>query len=164
MKRIGIISDTHSTFDEPLRAFLQECDEIWCAGDIGSFEVPKQIASMGKPFVAVWGNIDDYNMRSQYPEWQMFEREGVKILMTHIGMRAGRYVPAVAQKIATYRPDIFICGHSHVLRVFFDERVGVLNINPGAAGAYGFHSVRTAIRVELDGGKPSNLEVWERKR
>ncbi|MBQ5807027.1 MAG: metallophosphoesterase family protein, partial [Tidjanibacter sp.] len=86
MKKIGIISDTHGTFDEPLRAFLAEVDEIWCAGDIGSPQVIAEVASMGKPFYAVYGNIDDYTMRAQLPEWQAFEREGVKVLITHIGM------------------------------------------------------------------------------
>ena len=119
---------------------------------------------MGKPFYAVYGNIDDYTMRAQLPEWQAFEREGVKVLITHIGMRGGKYLPSVAQRITTLKPDIFICGHSHILRVFYDKRVGVLNINPGAAGCYGFHRIRTAIRLELSDGKPSNLEVWERQR
>ena len=164
MKRIGIISDTHGTFDEPLRDFLAEVDEIWCAGDVGSQQVIREVAAMGKPLYAVYGNIDDYNMRAQLPEWQSFEREGVRVLITHIGMRSGRYLPSVAQKIATLKPDIFVCGHSHILRVAYDKRLGVLNINPGAAGAYGFHRVRTAIRLEIDGGKPSNLEVWERQR
>lgn len=164
MKRIGIISDTHGTFDEPLKAFLAEVDEIWCAGDVGSQHVIDQVAAMGKPLYAVYGNIDDYTMRAQLPEWQSFEREGVKVLITHIGMRGGRYMPSVAQKIATLNPDIFICGHSHILRVYYDKRLGVLNINPGAAGAYGFHSVRTAIRLTLADGKPTDLEVWERQR
>ena len=164
MKKIGIISDTHGTFDEPLRAFLAEVDEIWCAGDIGSPQVIAEVASMGTPFYAVYGNIDDYTMRAQLPEWQAFEREGVKVLITHIGMRGGKYLPSVAQRITTLKPDIFICGHSHILRVFYDKRVGVLNINPGAAGCYGFHRIRTAIRLELSDGKPSNLEVWERQR
>lgn len=164
MLRIGVISDTHRTFDAPLREFLSSVDEIWCAGDIGDSRTAEAIASMGKPVVAVWGNIDDHTMRLTYPEWQCFEREGARILMTHIGFHGGRYTRAVYEKICSLRPTIFVCGHSHILRVGYDKRLGVLNINPGAAGCYGFHAVRTAVRFVLDGGEPKELEVWERER
>ena len=161
MLRIGIISDLHSTFDEPLKRFLAEVDEIWCAGDIGSQEVVEMMRAFGKPIVAVFGNIDDHIMRLTYPEWQCFEREGAKILMPHIGFYAGRYTREVYGKICSLRPTIFVCGHSHILRVGYDKRLGVLNINPGAAGCNGFHPVRTAVRFTLDGGTPKDLEVWE---
>lgn len=161
--KIAIISDTHGTFDEPLRRFLADVDEVWHAGDIGSLELAQQIAAY-KPLVAVYGNIDGADVRSVYPEWQMVEREGARILLTHIGMRSGRYMPRVRELIARLRPTIFVCGHSHILKVFYDSQQGVMNFNPGAAGAYGFHAVRTALRFELVDGKPTNLEVWEAQR
>lgn len=164
MLKVGIISDTHRTFDEPLRNFLAEVDEIWCAGDIGDAQTAAAIASLGKPVVAVYGNIDDHTMRLTYPEWQCFEREGVKVLMTHIGFYSGRYTREVYARICSLRPAIFVCGHSHILRVGYDKRLGVLNINPGAAGCYGFHRIRTAVRLTLDNGTPRDLEVWERQR
>lgn len=162
--KIGIISDLHSTFDEPLREFLAEVDEIWCAGDIGSQECAQAMCSLGKPVVAVHGNIDDYTMRLTYPAWQCFERAGAKILMTHIGFYGGRYLKEVYAKICSLRPTIFVCGHSHILRVGYDKGLGVLNINPGAAGSNGFHRVRTAIRFTIENGIPKDLEVWEKQR
>lgn len=161
--KIGIISDTHGTFDEPLRRFLADVDEIWHAGDIGSTEVANQIAAF-KPLVAVHGNIDDHTLRLSHPAWQCFEREGARILLTHIGMRSGRYLPEVAAKVRSLKPTIFVCGHSHILKIFYDKTFGVLNINPGAAGAYGFHSVRTAVRFTLSEGSPKELEVFELTR
>lgn len=164
MLRIGVISDLHGTFDEPLQRFLAEVDEIWCAGDIGSQEVVEKIRALGKPLVAVWGNIDDHTMRLTFPEWQCFEREGAKILMTHIGFYAGRYTREVYARVCSLRPTIFVCGHSHILRVGYDKKRGVLNINPGAAGCNGFHAVRTAVRFIIDEGVPKELEVWEQQR
>lgn len=164
MLRIGIISDTHGSFDDSLKNFLAEVDEIWCAGDIGDMATLAAIRSFGKPLVAVYGNIDDHNMRLALPEWQCFEREGIRILMTHIGTRGGRYLSHVAAKVRSLRPTIFVTGHSHILRVGYDKQFGVLNINPGAAGNNGFHRVRTAIRLTLDGGTPRDLEVWEKQR
>ncbi len=163
MKRIGIISDTHGTFDPPLRKFLADVDEIWCAGDIGSPVLAAEIAAF-KPLRAVYGNIDDYTTRLQYPEFQFFRSEQVGVLMTHIGMQGGRYTPAMAERIRALRPQLFVCGHSHILKIFFDRRSGVLNINPGAAGAYGFHKVRTAVRLVVDGSEMRSLEVWELPR
>lgn len=164
--KIGVISDLHSTFDTHLERFLSEVDEVWCAGDIGSAEVVEKIRDMGKPLVAVHGNIDDYSMRLTFPEWQCFERGAVKVLLTHIGFRGGRYLPSVAARIRTSKPTIFVCGHSHILRIFYDKSCGVLNINPGAAGSHGFHSLRTAVRFDIDTARGDiyNLEVWERKR
>lgn len=162
--KIGIISDTHGTLDDHLASFLAEVDEVWCAGDIGTPEVVERLRAMGKSVVAVHGNIDDHTMRLTWPEWQCFEREGARIVMTHIGFRSGRYLPAVGARLRSLRPTIFVCGHSHILRIFYDKTLGILNINPGAAGSYGFHSVRTAVRFELVDGSPHNLEVWERRR
>ena len=164
MLRIGVISDLHGTLDAPLREFLAEVDEVWCAGDIGSGATLETLRSLGKSVVAVYGNIDDHTMRLTVPEWQCFEREGARILMTHIGFYGGRYVREVYGKICSLRPTIFVCGHSHILRVGYDKRFGVLNINPGAAGCNGFHSVRTAVRFTLEDGTPKDLEVWERRR
>lgn len=165
MKRIGIISDTHGTFDEKLREFLADVDEVWCAGDIGSNDLACEIATF-KPLKAVYGNIDDYTVRMSHPEFQFFNCEGVGVLMTHIGMQYGKYLPSIRQKIKSLKPQIFVCGHSHICKVFFDDKNGVLNINPGACGKNGFHAVRTAIRLEIDGDKIGNLEVaeWSRER
>ena len=122
------------------------------------------MTAFGKRVVAVYGNIDDHTMRLTYPEWQCFEREGARILMTHIGFYGGRYLKEVYTKICSLRPTIFVCGHSHILRVGYDKRLGVLNINPGAAGCNGFHRVRTAVRLTIDNGTPKDLEVWEKQR
>lgn len=162
--KIGIISDLHGTFDDHLANFLADVDEVWCAGDIGYGDGLARLTAMGKSVVAVYGNIDDHTMRLTYPEWQCFEREGARVLMTHIGFRGGRPLPSVASRLRTLKPTVFVCGHSHILRVFYDKTYGVLCINPGAAGTIGFHSVRTAVRFDLAGGQPTNLEVWERKR
>lgn len=163
MKRIGIISDTHGTFPEDVRRFLAEVDEIWHAGDIGSLELAAEIANF-KPLRGVHGNIDDYSMRYSYPTFQCFECEERRVLLTHIGMQGGRYVPAVAEKIRSLKPDIFVCGHSHILKIFYDQKFDLLNINPGACGLYGFHRVRTAVRFEIDGRDMRNLEVVDWKR
>ncbi|MDY3978972.1 MAG: metallophosphoesterase family protein [Tidjanibacter sp.] len=163
MKRIGIISDTHGIFDERLRKFLSEVDEIWCAGDIGSLTLANEIAAF-KSLKAVWGNIDDYSVRYSFPEFQYFETEGVGVLITHIGFQGGRPTADMRAKIRQLHPKIFVSGHSHILKVFYDHDNGVLCINPGAAGAYGFHRVRTAIRLEIDQGNIGNLEVWELPR
>ncbi len=160
MKKIGIISDTHGTFDEPLRIFLAEVDEIWHAGDIGSMELADEIASF-KPLVAVHGNCDGGAARIVYPEFQSFECEGKQVLMTHIGGYPGHYQPAALHRIRAGKPDIFICGHSHILKVQYDNVYDLLHINPGAAGISGFHHVRTAVRFVMDNGKISELEVGE---
>lgn len=160
MKKIGIISDTHGTFDEPLRDFLKGVDEIWHAGDIGSLELADRIAAF-KPLRAVHGNIDGDLTRRTYPAFLLFECEGLKIVMTHIGGYAGRYQQNVAEVLAARRPDIFVSGHSHILKIFRDKTFGILNINPGAAGKRGIHTVRTAVRLTLDGGEISGVEVGE---
>ena len=163
MKRIGIISDTHATFPDDVRNFLADVDEIWHAGDIGSVELAAEIAVF-KPLRAVYGNIDDYSMRYTYPEFQCFECEGRRVLLTHIGMQGGRYVGRVAEKIRNLKPDIFVCGHSHILKIFYDQKSDLLNINPGACGLYGFHRIRSAVRFEIDGTDVRNLEVAEWRR
>lgn len=163
MKRIGIISDTHGCFDEPLRSFLSEVDEIWHAGDIGSMELADEIAAF-KPLRAVWGNIDGGIARRVYDDFAYFRCEEVTVLMTHIGGYPRRYSPRALQKIQSARPKLFIAGHSHILKVQYDPVYDLLAINPGAAGMYGFHKVRTAMRLTIDGAEMRDMEIWELKR
>ena len=160
MKRIGIPSDTHGTFDRTLRTFLDGVDEIWHAGDLGSLELADEIARF-KPLRAVYGNIDGGVTRRAYPEFASFRCEEVPVLMTHIGGYPKHYVPAAAAKIEALRPKIFISGHSHILRVMYDPVYDLLHINPGAAGTYGFHQVRTAVRLRIDGDRIGEMEVGE---
>jgi putative phosphoesterase len=160
MKKIGILSDTHGVFDELLKQFLAEVDEIWHAGDIGSLELADRIAAF-KPMRAVHGNIDAEPTRRDYPACLLFECEGVKVLMTHIGGYAGRFEQRVAERLSAEKPDIFVSGHSHILKIFRDRTFGTLCINPGAAGRKGIHPTRTAVRLRLDGGTVSNVEVGE---
>ena len=163
MKRIGVISDTHSTFDETLRHFLRDVDEIWHAGDFGSIEMADQIAAY-KPTRGVFGNIDGGVMRRSYREFEFFECEGKRVLMTHIGGYPNHYSPAAKRMIEECRPDIFIAGHSHILKVMPDRKYNLLHINPGAAGRQGFHKVSTLVRFTIDGKTPKDLEVLEIKK
>ncbi len=163
MKRIGILSDTHGTFDAPLRQFFSEVDEIWHAGDIGSLALADTIAAF-KPLRAVYGNIDDGATRRVYREFAYFRCEEVDVLMTHIGGYPRRYAPAALAKIQTARPKLFIAGHSHILKVQYDPIYDLLAVNPGAAGCFGFHKQRTAIRLTIDGADMRDMEVWELKR
>ena len=163
MKRIGILSDTHGTFDDRLAGFFRDCDELWHTGDFGNLTTADAIAAF-KPLRGVYGNIDDHRVRLVYPEFNCFEFDGIKVLMTHIGGYPKHYDFKALQRIEAIHPDIFISGHSHILKVMPDRERGLLHINPGAAGKQGFHYVRTAVRIEIDKGKIENLEVgeWER--
>lgn len=163
MKKVGIISDTHSTFDDKIRHFLKDCDIVLHAGDIGNIETVDAIAAY-KELVAVHGNIDDYRVRSICPEYVNVTIEGVVILMTHIGGYPRNYPNRVEKVIRETKPKLFISGHSHILKVMNDKDYNLLHINPGAAGIYGFHRVRTAVRLVLDKGDMRDLEVgeWER--
>lgn len=163
MKRIGIISDTHGTFDDTLRHFLRDVDEIWHAGDIGSLELADRIAAF-KPLRAVAGNVDDALTRRVHPLFTTFECEGLKVLMTHIGGYPRNYQPQVIAQIQSIKPGLFIAGHSHILKVIYDAGYDLLHINPGAAGCYGFHKVRTAVRLVVEEGKMRDLEVGEWQR
>ncbi|MEG2366276.1 MAG: metallophosphoesterase family protein [Alistipes sp.] len=165
MKRIGILSDTHGTFDEPLREFLRDVDEIWHAGDIGSLELADEIAAF-KPLTAVFGNIDGDLVRRVYPDFATFRCEEVSVLMTHIGGYPRRYDPRAVQRIQALHPKLFIAGHSHILKVVYDPVYDLLHINPGAAGNYGLHKVRTAVRLTVDGSNMRDLEVgeWQRRQ
>lgn len=158
---IGLISDTHGVFDEPFRDFLAPVDQIWHAGDFGGgLDLAAGIAAF-KPLVGVAGNCDNYDLRYTHPLHRFFECEGMKILMTHIGGYPGKYDPRARKLIDEFRPDIFVCGHSHILKVVRDTRRNMLVINPGAAGIQGFHIVRTALRFHIENGSLKDMEVFE---
>jgi hypothetical protein len=159
-RKIGLISDSHSYIDHRTLDFLQSVDEIWHAGDIGSMEVMNSLPK-GKPIRAVFGNIDDADMQQHYPEWQEFELEGVKVLITHIGGKPPGYAKGVKQKIKECNARLFICGHSHICKVEFDPALNCLYMNPGAIGQQGFHHIRTMLLFELEGGKIQNLRAVE---
>ncbi len=158
---IGLISDTHSYLDPKIARYFESCDEILHAGDIGSVEVLQSLQQI-KPTMAVYGNIDGQEIRVLCPEDQWLEREGVKIFMTHIAGSPGKYNKRVKSIIAHKRPDVLICGHSHILKVMPDPYFSyLLHINPGAAGRHGFHHQKTVIRLTLENRRPTNLEVIE---
>lgn len=161
--KIGLLSDTHSHLDDRFFRFFESCDEIWHAGDIGTEEVLDRLQAF-KPLVAVYGNIDGGKLREICPGDAFFEREGVRVFMTHIGGYPGRYNPEALKKIKQYKPGIFVCGHSHILKVMYDKTYGLLHINPGAAGIHGWHKVRTAVRFEIADGKPQKMELFELPR
>lgn len=159
--KIGLLSDTHSFLDPKIFEYFSSCDEIWHAGDIGNIEVCDQLSAF-KPLMAVHGNIDNHTIRLMYPEEQLFEREGLKIWITHIGGYPPKYNPNLKKKLISIKPDIFICGHSHILKVISDQNLnGLLHINPGACGKHGFHQVKTIIRFDLNDKKISNMQVIE---
>lgn len=160
MKKIGLISDTHGHWDEKYVAHFNNCDEVWHAGDIGSPEVAQEFEEF-KPFRAVFGNIDGQELRSLYPEVNRFTLEDVDVLITHIGGYPGRYDPRIRSTLFANPPKLFISGHSHILKVMFDKKLQCLHMNPGAAGKYGFHKVRTLLRFVLDAGNIRDLEVIE---
>ena len=164
MKYIGLISDTHGVFDAPFKEFLAPVDEGWHAGDFGGgMQLAEQLAQF-KPLTGVAGNCDNYNLRYIHPLHRFFECEGLKILMTHVGGYPGRYDVRAKELIDKYKPDIFVCGHSHILKVVKDTKRDMLVINPGAAGIQGFHVVRTALRFKLEAGKIHSMEVFELDR
>lgn len=161
---IGLISDTHGVFSPEFRNFLEPVDQIWHAGDFGGgMDLAKEIAQF-KPLLGVAGNCDNYDLRFEHPVYRFFECEGLKILMTHIGGYPGRYDAKARRLIDEFCPDVFICGHSHILKVVRDPKRDMLVINPGAAGIQGFHLVRTALRFQINAGKIENMEVFELDR
>ena len=161
MKKIGLISDTHSYLDESVFTHFASCDEIWHLGDIGDWQVYEKLAEF-KPTKAVWGNIDNHIVRKLIPETLQFDTEGLNIVMTHIGALPPYYNKNIKNLLDMYRPNVFLCGHSHILRVIKDaKRPGLVYINPGAAGKHGFHKMRTIMRMDIDKGKITNLEVVE---
>ena len=163
--KIGVISDTHGVFDNVLMEFLAPCDQIWHAGDFGGgMDLAEEIAAF-KPLLGVAGNCDNHQLRFIHPLHRFFECEGMKVLMTHVGGYPGRYDARARKLIDELRPDIFVCGHSHILKVMRDPaRNGMLVVNPGAAGIQGFHLVRTALRFRIDDGHVYDMEVFELDR
>lgn len=161
---VGLISDTHGIFSGEFKEFLAPVDVIWHAGDFGGgYDFTQEIASF-KPLVGVCGNCDGQDVRLSFPEYQELKVQGLKILMTHIGGSPGHYYPRAAALIDSIRPDIFICGHSHILKVMRDSNYGMLYINPGAAGLQGWHISRTALRFKIEGGKLTDMEVFDLPR
>ena len=158
--KIGLLSDTHSHMDDQILKHFKECDEIWHAGDIGDRKIMEPLQEIA-PVVAVYGNIDDASLRIEFPEDQIFVRNKHKIYMTHIGGYPGRYKSRAKLIIQEERPQIFICGHSHILKVISDPVEGLLHMNPGACGHHGFHKVRTLLRFDLYETGIANLEVIE---
>lgn len=160
MTRIGLISDTHGYLDDAVFKHFDQCDEIWHAGDLGNIEVAETLAAF-KPFRAVYGNIDGQDIRLVYPEHLRFSCEDTKIWMTHIGGYPGKYAPMIREGLYRDPPDVFITGHSHILKVMYDKKIGCLHLNPGAAGKYGWHKVRTLLRFCISDKKIHNLDVIE---
>lgn len=159
--KILLLSDSHGFLDERLKEYAQACDEIWHAGDIGNVALADTLSGL-KPLQAVYGNVDGEAIRRQYPEDLWFDREGLRIWMTHIGGYPPRYNRRVKKILNERVPDVFICGHSHILKVVRDEaRGGMLCLNPGAIGRQGFHKIRTMLRFELSDGKAQHMEVIE---
>ena len=157
---IGLVSDTHGVWSKEFTDFLKPVDEIWHAGDWGAnLEFAKSIQAL-KPVRGVYGNCDGQELRYDNPLFRFFECEGMKILMTHIGGYPGKYDRRAYSVIREYKPDIFICGHSHILKVINDKENDLLAINPGAAGIFGFHTVRTALRFHIDNGTIHDMEVY----
>ena len=160
MFRIGLLSDTHGYYDERIAEYFRDCDEIWHAGDVGTYEVIVKLNRIA-PVVAVYGNIDGNEIRARYPASQRHPREKLDIWMTHIGGYPGNYDRRVKPEIFQNPPGLFISGHSHILKVMPDKKCGFLHMNPGSAGRVGMHGVRTLIRFEVSEGKVQNLDVIE---
>lgn len=163
MRKILLLSDTHSHIDATILKHVKQADEVWHAGDIGDLAVTDAIKAL-KPLRAVYGNIDDSKARIEFPEHNRFMCEGVDVWMTHIGGYPNRYNPRVKPEIYNNPPRLFICGHSHILKVMPDKKLNLIHMNPGAIGTHGFHNVRTMLRFTIDGTKIDNLEVIELKR
>jgi putative phosphoesterase len=160
MTRIGLISDTHDYLDEAVFTHFDKCDEIWHAGDFGTSAISDKLSAF-RPLRGVYGNIDGYDIRSQYTEVLRFRCEEVDVLMIHIGGYPGRYTQLAKSKMAVSAPKLFISGHSHILKVIYDDKLSCLHMNPGAAGKHGWHKVRTLIRFVIDGATMKQCEVVE---
>jgi len=160
MTRIGLISDTHSYLDKAVFKHFENVDEIWHGGDFGSMEVVEELKAF-KPLRGVWGNIDGSELRQGFDEVAAFTIEELKVLMIHIGGYPGKYTAKAKAELAMYRPQLFISGHSHILKVIYDQKLQCLHMNPGAAGQHGWHQMRTIIRFVIDGDKMKDCEVIE---
>jgi uncharacterized protein len=160
LKRIGLISDTHHYLDDAVFKHFDKCDEIWHGGDFGSAEVANALKNF-KPVKGVYGNIDGQDIRSEFPEVAKFMCEEVKVIMIHIGGYPGKYTPLAKKELLSSHPKVFISGHSHILKIMYDEKFACLHMNPGAAGKQGWHNVRTLIRFTIDGSNIKDCEVIE---
>ncbi len=160
MQRIALISDTHNYLDPKILKYFDECDQIWHAGDIGTISITDELSKI-KPVIAVYGNIDGQDVRKVHPLNQQFKCENVNVFITHIGGYPNRYSKEALDEIKKNRPQLFICGHSHILKVMYDEHFKLLHINPGAAGNHGFHAVKTLVRFTIEDEKIKDLEVIE---
>ncbi|MBR7012678.1 MAG: metallophosphoesterase family protein [Muribaculaceae bacterium] len=161
MKKIGIISDTHAWWDDRYAVHFADCDEVWHAGDIGSDELADKLEAIAPVFRAVCGNVDGASLRRRFKEMEIFEVEGVKVVMTHIGGYPGKYAPGIKSRLELSRPKLFVCGHSHILKVMPDRALGCLVVNPGAAGVQGWQVVRTLVTLILDNGNITHAQVIE---
>ena len=157
---IAIISDNHSYIGDDIISNIQDVDEIWHAGDMGDLSSIDQLAAI-KPLIGVYGNVDDHNTRAIYPLNQIFEREGIKVLMTHIGGYPPRYTDRVKNLLIKEKPYLYICGHSHICKVVKDTDLNIIHMNPGAYGHHGFHKFRTFIKMQITAGKIHDLKVVE---
>lgn len=160
MTRIGLISDTHHYLDKNIFEHFKNCDEIWHAGDFGSIELARKIKEKMN-LKGVYGNIDGQDIRKEFPEQLVFKCEDVKVMMRHIGGYPPKYNPETKTELLIHKPQLFISGHSHILKIMFDENLNCLHMNPGAAGKYGWHKTRTIIRFVIDGKEMKNAEVIE---
>ncbi|MCM1483444.1 MAG: metallophosphatase family protein [Muribaculaceae bacterium] len=161
MKTIGILSDTHSCWDDRYAIHFKDCDEIWHAGDVGDMSIIERLKEITPIVRAVSGNIDHGMVRKVCPETLSFETEGVRVWMTHIGGYPGKYSPGVASILKSERINLMVSGHSHILKVIPDRSLGLLHVNPGAAGYHGWQKVRTLVRMQLDSGTIKSLDVIE---
>ncbi len=160
MTRIGLLSDTHNYLDEAVFEHFKNCDEVWHAGDFGNGDIAKRIREE-KPLKGVYGNIDGKDIRSQFPEQLIFMCEEVKVMMRHIGGYPPKYNPDTKKELLIHQPQLFISGHSHILKVMYDPKLNCLHMNPGAAGKQGWQTVRTIIRFVVDGKEMKDCEVIE---
>jgi putative phosphoesterase len=160
LTKILLLSDTHSYLDDAILKYVREADEVWHAGDIGNLEVTDALRAITR-LRAVYGNIDDHKARLEFPLHNQFTCEQVSVWITHIGGYPGKYNPVIRQQIKENPPHLFICGHSHILKVQYDKDLNLLHMNPGACGTHGFHAVRTMLRFEINGNKIQNLEIIE---
>ena len=158
MKKIGLLSDTHSYLDQNIFEYFKECDELWHAGDIGSMEVVEKLQAF-KPLKAVYGNIDHGVLRQEFPLDLRFDCEGLDVFITHIGGYPGRYNKRVRELLRADPPKLYICGHSHILKIMPDKQLDFLHINPGACGVHGFHREKTIVRFGIEEGKIQDVEV-----
>ena len=160
MVQVGLLSDTHGWLDPKIVEFFKDCNEVWHCGDIGDVAITDALAQRFT-LHAVYGNIDGGILRRIFPEKEVFHCENVKVVITHIGGYPGHYDRKIAETLRRERPQLFVCGHSHIAKVKYDQALGCLHINPGAAGKFGFHTVRTAARFEINGERIENLELIE---